>query len=70
MTITTVICDLCHAEIDRRKEQSTFDYYLPFSVGKDGEETIKPRRYNLCEDCANLIKETCSSIKAEADLRG
>jgi len=71
MQITKIICDLCRQEIDNRLEQSHFEYYLPFNTDrKTGEVNIQPRRHNLCENCANLIKETCECIKAEADLRG
>ncbi len=67
MTITKVVCDLCFKEINKRKEQSTYDYYLPFTEEKDSPAvTIKPKRHNLCEHCAELIKETCVCIKAEA----
>ena len=67
MTVTKIFCDLCFKEIDKKKEQSSFDYYLPFTEEKDSPAvTIKPKRHNLCEKCAELIKETCISIKAEA----
>lgn len=69
MQITTTICDLCKDEIKRNTEQSHFEYWLPMSKKPGEEDKLVPHRYNLCENCANLIKETCECIKAEADLR-
>lgn len=66
MTITTYVCDLCREEIPKKSEQSSFDYYLPFTEEKDGGVTIRPRRHNLCEMCATLIKEECIKLKANA----
>lgn len=68
MTVTTTYCDLCKAELDRSQEQFTFDYALPISKNKDGSLSIRPKRVNLCEDCANNLKEVCESIIARAAI--
>ena len=67
MKITKIYCDLCGSEIT--DDQGNKDYFLPFSK-KAESKSIWPTKYNLCTNCANLIKETCECIKAEADLRG
>lgn len=67
MKITKIYCDLCGKEITG--DQGNKDYFLPLSKKEDSKSTW-PTKYNLCIDCAEMIKETCITIKAEADLGG
>lgn len=68
MVITKYVCDLCRAELDIRQEQCHLEYQLPrLSYTKyDEEDSLAPKRTNLCEDCAKRIKDLCVSIQEKS----
>lgn len=68
MKITKTYCDLCGVEIASNSEQSSYEYWLPSLNEKDNGKTKNwPARKTLCANCAEMIKETCISLKADSE---